>query len=224
MKLISSLESQERPSLDIIDISSSSPIGLEKLSSGMIPLNESSDKPCCNLFLDDRDGFLHYTTEPASRPSDPYLPIPKTASNRHQSPEASGDFSERATRTCLLDWSEQHWANKGTQNSGSRPKTFHGKQLADTRGGRASARRDTSSLHLRSQSVPISRDSAVSSGSHYSSPKFGTWGLGSKGVSEDWDGDFEFDDSDRQEESKRDGINSDLRSSNDFDCKPLHYK
>jgi hypothetical protein len=34
--------------------------------------------------------------------------------------------------------------------------------------------------------------------------------LGNKGVSEDWDGDFEFDDSDRQEESKRDGINSDL--------------
>jgi hypothetical protein len=27
-------------------------------------------------------------------------------------------------------------------------------------------------------------------------PKFGTWGLGGKGVSEDWDGDFEFDNND----------------------------
>ncbi|KKP02600.1 hypothetical protein THAR02_05288 [Trichoderma harzianum] len=41
--------------------------------------------------------------------------------------------------------------------------------------------------HLRSQSVPLSQATEEAK-----SLKYGTWGLGSKGVSEDWDEDFEF--------------------------------
>ncbi|EER43459.1 conserved hypothetical protein [Histoplasma capsulatum H143] len=82
------------------------------------------------------------------------------------------------------------------------PKTVHGKQVPDTRGGRTVTRRCGSAVHLRSQSVPIAREPSLSDNAHQFIPKFGTWGLGNKGVSEDWDGDFEFEDSDKQDESK----------------------
>jgi hypothetical protein len=42
----------------------------------------------------------------------------------------------------------------------------------------------------------VAREPTISNESRQSSGKFGTWGLGSKGVSEDWDSDFEFEDKD----------------------------
>ncbi|EHK24932.1 uncharacterized protein TRIVIDRAFT_122881, partial [Trichoderma virens Gv29-8] len=91
----------------------------------------------------------------------------------------------------LFDWSETSFHDRG--NSGGvplRPKTSYEKQELDARGGR-SVIRNPVPAHIRSQSVPLSHamDEAKSS----NGAKYGTWGLGSKGVSEDWDEDFEFD-------------------------------
>ncbi|QSS51591.1 hypothetical protein I7I53_06952 [Histoplasma capsulatum var. duboisii H88] len=110
--------------------------------------------------------------------------------------------SGRETRVSLFDWSEQQRNDKDVRSSEFRPKTVHGKQVPDTRGGRTVTRRCGSAVHLRSQSVPIAREPSLSDNAHQFIPKFGTWGLGNKGVSEDWDGDFEFEDSDKQDESK----------------------
>ncbi|OJD13083.1 hypothetical protein AJ78_06421 [Emergomyces pasteurianus Ep9510] len=122
--------------------------------------------------------------------------------DRPQSSITLDETSGREARISLFDWSEQQRNDKDVQSSEFRPKTVHGKHNPDTRGGRAVTRRGASAIHLRSQSVPISREPSLSNNAHQLSPKFGTWGLGNKGVSEDWDGDFEFEDSDKQDESK----------------------
>ncbi|KAL2360451.1 hypothetical protein RJZ56_006677 [Blastomyces dermatitidis] len=124
------------------------------------------------------------------------------------------ETSGREARLSLFDWSEQQRSDKDVQSSESRPKTVHGKQAPDTRGGRTVTRRGASAVHLRSQSVPISREPSLSKKPHQSSPKFGTWGLGNKGVSEDWDGDFEFEDSDKPDGSKDNDIQLNQMPSN----------
>ena len=97
-------------------------------------------------------------------------------------------------RSNLFDRSEPSSAEKVDYMGNSpRPKTAHAKQLADGRGGRAIGRRGPNALHIRSQSVPVVPDLAGQREHSKLSTKFGTWGLGGKGVSEEWDGDFEFD-------------------------------
>lgn len=100
--------------------------------------------------------------------------------------------SKRDTITSLFDWSE-HPPDKSPGNrTPPRPRTVHGKKDTD-RGSRSVGRRAPSALHVRSQSVPVvpnvadKREVIVTN-------KFGTWGVGSKGVSEDWDDDFDFGD------------------------------
>ncbi|TVY36287.1 hypothetical protein LOCC1_G008235, partial [Lachnellula occidentalis] len=94
----------------------------------------------------------------------------------------------------LFDWSEPSSAEKlDYMGNTARPKTAHVKQLADGRGGRAIGRRGPTPLHVRSQSVPVVPDNAGQREHAKLTPKFGTWGLGAKGVSEDWDNDFEFE-------------------------------
>ena len=98
------------------------------------------------------------------------------------------------SKSNLFDWSEPSSAEKLDHMGHSpRPKTAHAKHVADGRGGRAIGRRGPTALHIRSQSVPVVPD--VAGQREYSNlvPKFGTWGLGGKGVSEEWDGDFEFE-------------------------------
>ncbi|KAI0155148.1 hypothetical protein GGR57DRAFT_89424 [Xylariaceae sp. FL1272] len=98
--------------------------------------------------------------------------------------------SERP-RSTVFDWSEPPVHDKRERNGyGYRPKTVHGKQESDMRGGRSSSRRSLIPNHVRSQSVPIVPDPTEAT---KSAPKFGTWGLGQKNVSEDWDDDFDFD-------------------------------
>ncbi|KAL1872177.1 hypothetical protein Plec18167_006780 [Paecilomyces lecythidis] len=121
-----------------------------------------------------------------------------TASTQDEFRKPVKKRSDLGTKVSLFDWSEQPWSDRDFQDIEFRPRTVHGKQGNDTRGSRTSGRKGPSALHLRSQSVPVSREPAFSSDSRQSSVKFGTWGLGSKGVTEDWDGDFEFDDSDGQ--------------------------
>lgn len=106
------------------------------------------------------------------------------------------------TRSSVFDWSEQQSdvnAQRDRENGQTvRPKTVHGKQVSlnQPRGSRESLRRNPSSSHLRSKSVPISKSPLITDGSNQSLMKFATWGLGTKGVSEDWDGDFDFEDDD----------------------------
>ncbi|RDL41774.1 Uncharacterized protein BP5553_01753 [Venustampulla echinocandica] len=97
----------------------------------------------------------------------------------------------------LFDWSEPSSAEKlDFMGNSQRPQTAHVKQMADSRGGRALGRHRPSALHIRSQSVPVIPDGGTQRDHAKLTPKFGTWGLGAKGVSEDWDNDFEFESSD----------------------------
>ncbi len=97
-------------------------------------------------------------------------------------------------RMSIFDWSEQQRSDRDSLNGSSpRPRTVHSKQSTDGRGGRAPGRRAPNALHLRSQSVPAAKESYLDSDPGYPPAKFGTWGLGNKGVSEEWTDDFEFD-------------------------------
>ncbi|KAJ5653472.1 hypothetical protein N7490_000475 [Penicillium lividum] len=93
----------------------------------------------------------------------------------------------------IFDWSEQSRTDRDMSDLDARPRTVHGKQNGIDRGSRAACRKVPSAIHLRSQSVPVAREIAPND-SRQTSGKFGTWGLGSKGVSEDWDSDFDFED------------------------------
>ncbi|CEO61155.1 hypothetical protein PMG11_05479 [Penicillium brasilianum] len=107
------------------------------------------------------------------------------------SPVAESYMSQKMN---IFDWSEQARPDRDAADTEARPRTMHGKQSGVDRGSRAACRKVPSSIHLRSQSVPVARELPTSE-SRQPSGKFGTWGLGSKGVSEDWDSDFDFDDS-----------------------------
>lgn len=103
---------------------------------------------------------------------------------------------ETCQKMNIFDWSEQPRSDREAPGAETRPRTVHGKQANELRGCRMPGRKAPSFLHLRSQSVPNAREPGSANESRKSSGKFGTWGLGSKGVSEDWDGDFDFDDAD----------------------------
>jgi len=102
-----------------------------------------------------------------------------------------GKDSKRDTITSLFEWSEHPPEKSPGNRSPPRPRTVHGKKDTHDRGSRPVGRRAPSALHVRSQSVPVvpnasdNREVVVTN-------KFGTWGVGSKGVSEDWDDDFDF--------------------------------
>ncbi|MCJ1436288.1 hypothetical protein MMC27_005666 [Xylographa pallens] len=101
------------------------------------------------------------------------------------------DIEERP-RSNLFEWSERSNLDSGNpQGSSPRPKTVHGKQSRE-RGSRSTGRRGVSGLHLRSQSVPLSPENNNHRKINNAS-KLDAWILGNKGVSEDWDNDFEFD-------------------------------
>ncbi|OKL59119.1 hypothetical protein UA08_05779 [Talaromyces atroroseus] len=106
-------------------------------------------------------------------------------------PSLTRQSSGIGTRASVFDWSE-----RDPQAHEIRPSTVHGKQVIGPRSTRRATRKVPSAIHLRSQSVPVSRDGPTPSDSRQPSAKFGTWGLGQKGVSEDWDGDFDFGDDD----------------------------
>ncbi|CZS90606.1 hypothetical protein WAI453_004100 [Rhynchosporium graminicola] len=111
-------------------------------------------------------------------------------------PNGNGLANGERPKSNLFDWSEPPTAEKADlMGNFPRPKTAHAKQIADGRGGRAIGRRGPSPMHIRSQSVPVVPDVAGQRDSKLA-PKFGTWGLGGKGVSEDWDGDFDFESND----------------------------
>ncbi|KAK3381454.1 hypothetical protein B0H63DRAFT_205431 [Podospora didyma] len=112
--------------------------------------------------------------------------------SRNGSPDLQRDGSGDRPRSNIFDWCEPPSHDRVEADGHSpRPKTVHGKQELDLRGGRSASRKGPSAAHhVRSQSVPVVPD--PSDGSK-PPPKFGTWGLGTKTASEDWDDDFDFD-------------------------------
>jgi hypothetical protein len=126
-------------------------------------------------------------------------PMPPSRSSVLLAPAGSSSVSatpqhadpRKESKNNIFDWSE-HPAEKSPGNrSPPRPKTVHGKKDTDGRGSRTKGRRAPSGLHVRSQSVPVVPDLAGKRETFITN-KFGTWGVGSKGVSEDWDEDFDF--------------------------------
>lgn len=149
------------------------------------------DVPDRSSFVDTQSQDLPSRQIPEERNSRMGL-APRANPNRSQSPATLSGRCEGDAQKSIFEWSEQqHCCKDGDANS--RPRTANPKQVLDTRDGRSASRGPSNSLHLRSQSVPISRENSKSTES-LKSTKFGTWTLGNKGVSEDWDGDFEFDD------------------------------
>lgn len=106
------------------------------------------------------------------------------------------DSESDRRQSSIFDWSEHQ--KVGVEGQGGlqiRPKTVHGKQGYDGPRSRSSGRKGPTQMHLRSQSVPNSRDPNAEQPPP-STTKFGTWGLGHKPVSEEWSDDFEFDEGD----------------------------
>ncbi|XPS97837.1 hypothetical protein M3J09_007057 [Ascochyta lentis] len=102
------------------------------------------------------------------------------------------DHVDRDARSSIFDWSEQQPADKSSGNrTPPRPRTVHGKKDANRRDSRSVGRRAPSGLHARSQSVPVVPD-VIGKRNTVVTNKFGTWGIGSKGVTEDWNDDFDF--------------------------------
>jgi len=96
------------------------------------------------------------------------------------------------SKSNVFDWSEQPSLERGLSDMPPRPKTVHGKKNADGRNSRPNSRRAPSGPHARSHSVPALGNDLPESRSGRAS-KFGTWGVGTKGATEDWDDDFDFD-------------------------------
>ncbi len=103
---------------------------------------------------------------------------------------ANGALSERAN---LFEWAEVQ-PSPGANTSPPRPRTVHGKKDQEGRGSRPSGRRAPSGMHARSHSVPVVPDTEGKRNNVIAN-KFGTWGVGSKAVTEDWNEDFDFDES-----------------------------
>ncbi|KAL6717993.1 hypothetical protein ACLMJK_004078 [Lecanora helva] len=104
--------------------------------------------------------------------------------------------SERPSKSNIFEWSEQPNIERGSSQGSPRPKTVHGRQGKDGRGSHVNGRRGPSALHLRSQSVPVHKD-MTNRRSHNNPSNLDSWILGHKGPSEDWDGDFDFEEAPR---------------------------
>jgi len=111
-------------------------------------------------------------------------------------PHKSSTSAADRSKPNIFDWSEHPSSEQDSLGGTSpRPKTVHGQHGKELRGSRLSGRRGPSPLHLRSQSVPVPSDgNGHRSNGH--TAKLESWVL-KKGVSEDWDNDFDFDESPR---------------------------
>ncbi|KAJ2991865.1 hypothetical protein NUW58_g2366 [Xylaria curta] len=171
---------------------------------GPIPPDFSVDRDYSRLSLDDDDDlgwareneseFYNHLSPPSSMNSRRGSPKFRTTLGRisgNAKPDVHFDSVSERPRSTVFDWTEPAVHDK-REKSGvvHRPKTVHGKQELDLRGGRSASRKGFVAAHVRSQSVPVVPDPTETA---KSAPKFGTWGLGQKNVSEDWDDDFEFD-------------------------------
>ena len=120
--------------------------------------------------------------------------------------------ADEPLKSNIFEWSEQPHPGKDLpRDSSPRPRTVHGMKSKEVRSSRTVGRRGSSGIHFRSQSVPVPPETS-SHRSHHTNSKLESWVLGNKGVSEDWDGDFDFEDSPRLSQPAN-PINEGLRSS-----------
>ncbi len=132
------------------------------------------------------------TTTPASLPRQTLRFLaPGSGPNSPTPQQLAAEHSDRDARSSIFDFSEQPADKTTGQHTPPRPRTVHGKKDADRRGSRSVGRRAPSGLHARSQSVPVVPD-VTGKRNTVVTNKFGTWGVGSKGVTEDWNDDFDF--------------------------------
>ncbi|KAF2995869.1 hypothetical protein E8E13_003988 [Curvularia kusanoi] len=124
------------------------------------------------------------------RRSNPRL-LSSAPNTKPSTPNLALDHSDRDARSSIFDWSEQQVAGSSGNRTPPRPRTVHGKKDANRRDSRSVGRRVPSGLHARSQSVPVVPD-VINKRNTVVTNKFGTWGIGSKGVTEDWNDDFDF--------------------------------
>ncbi|KAL8712347.1 MAG: hypothetical protein Q9220_003498 [cf. Caloplaca sp. 1 TL-2023] len=103
---------------------------------------------------------------------------------------ASGELDDNTAQSKIFAWSESPPVDRDSPSP--RPRTMHSKQGQEFRGSRTTARRGPSGLHLRSQSVPVAPEGL---NHRTNTSKLEGWVLGNKGVSEDWDCDFDFEES-----------------------------
>lgn len=146
------------------------------------------------------DDFPHHALSPPSKGSslnargiNPNVRLALANISGNGAPDSTlSDTRSDRPLSNLFDWSEPSVQERadGNKPAGLRPKTAYANQEVDARSGRSSVRKGPTPTHVRSQSVPV-----VHEGPDETRPagsKFGTWGTGTKAISEDWDEDFEF--------------------------------
>ncbi|KAI1429756.1 hypothetical protein F5Y12DRAFT_709758 [Xylaria sp. FL1777] len=176
----------------------------DKIINGSMISDFPIDRNYTRLSLDDDDDlgwaredeteFYNHLSPPGSmnsRRGSPKFRRTLGRTNGNSKRDVRFDSANERPRSTIFDWTEPVVHDKREKNGYiHRPKTVHGKQELDLRGGRTASRKGFVATHIRSQSVPVVPDPTETA---KSVPKFGTWGLGQKNVSEDWDDDFEFE-------------------------------
>ena len=135
------------------------------------------------------------------------IPTEGRSTSQRSTPRRRESSSADSAKLNLFEWSEQTPIDRdSTQTDLGRPRTVHGRQSRDSRGSRLSGRRGPPPLHLRSQSVPVPNDNR----NHSNGSKGHGWILGNKSASEDWDGDFDFEEPVRTPKQVGEGMRSNL--------------
>lgn len=134
--------------------------------------------------------FARYNSATDTDQSRPLGTSPRFSVRLPHTPSPRAETSQKMN---IFEWSEQSSVEK---ESSGRPKTVHGMKAKDVRSSRLGVRRGPNALHLRSQSVPAPQDGSGHR-PHNHAAKLESWVLGNKGVSEDWDGDFDFEETHR---------------------------
>ncbi|KAK4219845.1 hypothetical protein QBC37DRAFT_72462 [Rhypophila decipiens] len=171
---------------------SSSDLQLANRDASRMSLDEDDDDDWAR---DDENTLSNHLSPPSSstnsRRVSPTFRHAFLRLNGNAAADLRRDAMEDRPRSNIFDWVEPSALDK-LDNDGvsARPKTVHGKHELDLRVGRSVTRKGPSAAHIRSQSVPLAVDPSDNS---KPAPKFGTWGLGTKTASEDWDDDFEFE-------------------------------
>ncbi|KAG6001476.1 hypothetical protein E4U43_001308 [Claviceps pusilla] len=150
------------------------------------------DDALLNVLLSSSKGCSRSPSHAANIHSNVQLALASIEGNSPSTYSTPGLARPERLVSNLFDWSEPPPAHDKLHPTGGapRPQTAYSKQLGDPRGGRSVVRRGPVPTHVRSQSVPIVHEGLDDA--KLSGPKYSTWGLGTKTVSEDWDEDFEF--------------------------------
>jgi hypothetical protein len=159
---------------------------------GRLSLDDDND----DWALMDENGVTNHLSPPSSsvnsRGVSPNLRQALASISGNGSPESTlHDAASERPRSNVFDWTETSIHDKFEVDGQSpRPKTVHGKQEMDVRGGRSASRKGPIAAHVRSQSVPVIPDLSETT---KSTSKFGTWASGPKNSSDDWGDDFDFE-------------------------------